>query len=45
MMGVPMVYYTGAAWSKADIPDEGAWNRYLDAFRECLKHPLKTRWE
>jgi hypothetical protein len=43
--GVPIVYYAGAAWSKADIPDEAAWGRYLEAFRERLLLPLKTRWE
>jgi hypothetical protein len=43
--GVPVTYYAGAAWSKADIPDEVAWSRYLEAFRERLLHPLKTRWE
>jgi len=43
--GVSIVYYAGAAWSKADMPDETAWNSYLQAFRERLEHPLTTRWE
>jgi hypothetical protein len=43
--GASMTYYSGAAWSKADIPDEAAWNRYLEAFRKRLHSPLKTRWE
>lgn len=41
----PVAYYAGAAWSKADIPDEAAWSRYLAGFRERLQHPLKTRWQ
>ncbi len=43
--GVRMTYYAGAAWSKSDIPDEAAWGRYLEQYRERLKSPLKTRWE
>jgi len=43
--GKPRVYYAGAAWSKAGIPSEAAWNEYLRLFRERLAHPLKTRWE
>lgn len=43
--GAGITYYAGAAWSKADIPDETTWSRYLEAFRERLKTPLRTRWE
>ncbi len=41
----PIAYYAGAAWSKADIPDEAAWNHYLEAFRQRLAHPLETSWK
>jgi hypothetical protein len=43
--GSPITYYAGAAWSKFEIPDQTAWNHYLEAFRERLAHPLRTSWE
>jgi hypothetical protein len=45
MPGAPIAYYAGAAWSKSSIPDEAAWNHYLQEFRGRLAHPLKTRWK
>lgn len=45
IQGMPVVYYAGAAWSKADIPDQAGWNAYLLAFRDRVEHPLKVRLE
>ncbi len=43
--GAPVVYYAGSAWSRAEVPDEAAWSRFIEQFRERLRHPLTTRWE
>jgi len=38
----PIVYYTGAAWSKAgEITDAVSWFNYLHSFKRALQNPLK----
>lgn len=40
----PYVYYTGAAWNKANtITSASAWFSYLQAFKERLAQPLTIR--
>jgi pectinesterase len=43
--GRPLRYYAGAGWSKSDIADQRAWNRYLAGFAARLKSPLQVRWK
>jgi hypothetical protein len=38
-------YYAGAGWSQADMPTQEAWNAYLIAYLERLKHPVVRRWK
>jgi hypothetical protein len=43
--GTPFVYYVGAGWSKADMPDASSWDGYLKLRLAMLEHPLQRRWE
>ena len=43
--GKPITYYAGAGWSKSDVPDQMAWNRYLAGFAARLQSPLEVRWK
>ncbi len=43
--GEPFVYYAGAGWSKADIPDAAPWKDYLELRLKMLEHPLEMRWQ
>jgi hypothetical protein len=43
--GKTIQYYAGAGWSNSDIPDQAAWNRYLEHFTATLRSPLEVRWE
>lgn len=41
--GVPVVYYNGAAWNKAnEITTAAAWFNYLNNFKQALQQPLKV---
>jgi Domain of unknown function (DUF4861) len=42
---VPIVYYAGAAWSKADMRDQAAWRKYLKEFSLGLQNPLQLSWD
>jgi hypothetical protein len=42
---VPIVYYTGAGWSKGDVNDQLAWQKYLKEFSLSLQHPLQMSWD
>jgi len=45
-MGIPLTYYTGAAWTRSgDISSAGEWNKYLEEFAVRLKSPLKVTLE
>lgn len=40
--GEPVVYYTGAAWNKADeITSSKAWFNYIQTFKNRLSNPLR----
>jgi hypothetical protein len=43
--GEPLGYYAGAGWSKSDIPDQKAWDRYLADFAARLRSPLRIQWK
>ena len=41
--GQPATWYAGSGWDRSgDFPDEGAWDRHLDAFTARLRSPLKV---
>lgn len=42
---VAVVYYAGAGWSKSDVSDQAAWQKYLKDFSLSLQHPLKMSWD
>lgn len=42
---VPIVYYAGAGWSKGDVNDQLAWQKYLKEFSLSLQHPLQISWD
>ncbi len=45
-MGIPLTYYTGAAWTRSgDFISAGEWNQYLEEFAMRLKSPLKVTLE
>ncbi len=37
-------FASGAGWQRGDVPDFGAWKRYLDDYRLRWAHPLRVRW-
>jgi hypothetical protein len=41
---VSIVYYAGAGWSKSDMSDQVAWQRYLRDFSMDLRRPLQMSW-
>jgi Domain of unknown function (DUF4861) len=41
---VSIVYYAGAGWSKSDISDQAAWQKYLHDFSMDLQRPLHMSW-
>ena len=43
--GEPFTYYAGSGWSKSDMPDQQAWNTYLNSMLYQLKQPLKVTWD
>jgi hypothetical protein len=42
---IAVLYYAGAGWSKSDISDQAAWQKYLKDFSLSLRHPLKMSWD
>ena len=36
----PVTYYFGSSWSKGDMPDMDAWQKYLDEFAQKVATPL-----
>jgi hypothetical protein len=42
--GIPFVYYAGAGWSKADMPDAARWEDYLKVRLAMIEHPLQLHW-
>jgi hypothetical protein len=42
---VAVVYYAGAGWSKSDVSDQAAWQKYLKDFSLSLQHPLEMSWD
>jgi hypothetical protein len=41
--GAPATWYAGHGWDRSgDFPDAAAWDRYLDAFVDRLRSPLKV---
>jgi len=43
---VPFVYYTGAAWNKANvITSATAWFGYLQSYKNRIENPLKVTVE
>ena len=40
--GTPLVYYTGAGWSKWGFESNKAWLDYVDKFSQRVKSPLKV---
>jgi len=43
--GETISYYAGSGWSKADMPTQQTWNRYLEEKLSELKRPLQTQWK
>jgi len=43
--GQTFTYYAGSGWSKADMPNQEAWNAYLTQTAHALQHPLKLTWQ
>ena len=43
--GEPFVYYAGAGWSKADMPDAAHWEDYLKLRLAMLEHPIELHWK
>lgn len=41
---VSTVYYVGASWSKSDMSDQAAWQKYLRDFSMDLQNPLQMSW-
>ncbi|KRE97854.1 hypothetical protein ASG87_15130 [Frateuria sp. Soil773] len=37
-------FASGAGWSKGDMPDFAAWQRYLGDYRQRWANPLRLRW-
>jgi len=45
-VGVPLVYYLGAGWSRSgDFPSETAWKKFVAGFAERVKVPLTVSVE
>jgi len=42
--GQKFTYYAGSGWSKADMPNQQAWEDYLKEKLFEFNHPLQTRW-
>lgn len=42
---IAVVYYAGAGWSKSDVSDQAAWEKYLKGFSLSLQQPLRTSWD
>lgn len=42
--GSTIEFASGAGWSKGDMPDFSAWQRYLDDYRQRWASPLRVRW-
>jgi hypothetical protein len=42
--GQTFTFYAGSGWSKADMPNEQAWEAYLKEKLFELNHPLQTQW-
>jgi hypothetical protein len=42
---VAVVYYAGAGWSKSDVSDQAAWQKYLKGFSLSLQQPLRMNWD
>jgi hypothetical protein len=42
--GDPFTYFAGAGWSKADMPTQEDWNKYLLRFLELQQHPVAFAW-
>jgi hypothetical protein len=40
-----VVYYAGAGWSKSDVSEQAAWQKYLKDFSLNLQHPLQMSWD
>ncbi len=38
--GQPVTYYTGAAWSRYDIPNFNFWNTYVAEWMNYYQTPL-----
>ena len=43
--GQSFTYYAGSGWSKADMPDQDTWNKYLLAESKQMQHPLIYQWQ
>ena len=40
--GTPLVYYTGAGWSKWGFETDDVWKDYIDKFSQRLDNPVKV---
>ncbi len=40
--GTPLVYYTGAGWSKWGFENDRAWSDYITTFSQKIRSPLKV---
>ncbi|MDF1561072.1 MAG: DUF4861 domain-containing protein [Bacteroidales bacterium] len=40
--GTPLVYYTGAGWSKWGFETDDAWKDYIDKFSQKLRTPVRV---
>jgi pectinesterase len=38
-------YFAGQGWSEGDMPNQNAWNTYLQNFLQQQQHPLKIKWQ
>ena len=43
--GEAITYFSGAAWSKSDMPSQQSWNEYLSEFHQEQQHPLALHWK
>jgi hypothetical protein len=43
--GQSFTYYAGSGWSKADMPNQKAWDTYLLSAAKQMQHPVHLRWQ